>query len=276
MSSIETQTQILAQLLMLTNQMGKLQEEVVELRGQLDREPVRFDNVKETTSTVNSGSSESTKSKKVKKVKKIRPEGYVKKPATTFMMWMNECFRPKYKEEHPGESAATATAAGLVWKSMSDEDKSPWLEKYNLAQTAYHMAVDKNESPIKVVNISDELSAAETTQQVEEAHVKATKLKKSGKSKDPHAPKKPSTAWMMWKNEVFGDAFKLSNPGESLAKASGLAWKALSDEEKAPWQTRYREAKAKWDKETRTVTIVSDELQTDDIVGSDCDESQSI
>jgi len=99
---------------------------------------------------------------------------------------------------------------------------------------------------------------------VEEALVTAVKSKKSGKptkSKDPNAPKKPATAWMMWKNEVFGPAFKLSNPGESIAKASGLAWKALSDEEKLPWQTKYVEAKTKYDKEPRTVTFVSDESE---------------
>ena len=273
MSSTEIQNQILAQLLMLTTQTGKLQEEVVELRRQLAHEPVRVDNVEETTSTVNSADSNSSKSKKVKKVKKVRADDYIKLPPNMFMMWRWQCFGPKHKEEHPGEpAAATSKAASEKWKSMSDEDKRPWQEKYNIAQTEYQLAVGKRESPKKVVIVSDELSAADTNQQVDEANVKATKLKKLC----PNVPKKPATAWMMWKNEVFGPAFKLSNPGEPLAGASGIAWKALSDEEKAPWRIRYIEAKANLAKATRTVTIVSDELQSDDIVGSDSDTGCSV
>ena len=81
MSSADTQSQILAQLLMLTNQVGKLQEEVVDLRSQLAREPTKM--VKDTTSATISATSEV---KKAKKAKKVKPEGYIKKPATAFLM----------------------------------------------------------------------------------------------------------------------------------------------------------------------------------------------
>lgn len=90
----------------------------------------------------------------------------------------------------------------------------------------------------------------------EEAPTKTTKAKKVKKEKDPNALKKPSTAWMMWKNAEFAPAFKISNPGESIAKASGLAWKALSAEEKEPWEAKYRAAKAEYDAATGKSTAV--------------------
>lgn len=103
----------------------------------------------------------------------------------------------------------------------------------------------------------------------EEAPTKATKAKKAKKEKDPNAPKKPSTAWLMWKNEVFAQEYKVSNPGaagKDVAKASGLAWKALSAEEKEPWEAKYREAKKEYDIATgktttpkKVVTISEDE-----------------
>ena len=148
MSSADTQSQILAQLLMLTNQVGKLQEEVVDLRSQLAREPTKM--VKDTTSAT-------SEVKKAKKAKKEKPEGYIKKPATAFLMWQNESFRAKFKEEHPEEPPkAVASAAGPVWKAMSDEEKAPWVEKYKIAQAAYHKASGKITETKKVVTVSDD------------------------------------------------------------------------------------------------------------------------
>ena len=152
MSSIDTQSQILAQLLMLTNQVGKLQEEVVDLRSQLAREPTKM--VKDSTSATISATSEV---KKAKKAKKEKPEGYIKKPATAFLMWQNESFRAKFKEEHPEEPPkAVASAAGPVWKAMSEEEKAPWVEKYKIAQAAYHKASGKITETKKVVTVSDD------------------------------------------------------------------------------------------------------------------------
>ena len=103
----------------------------------------------------------------------------------------------------------------------------------------------------------------------EEAPTKATKAKKAKKEKDPNAPKKPSTAWLMWKNEVFAPEYKVSNPGaagKDVAKASGIRWKELSAEEKEPWEAKYREAKKEYDLATgkttapkKVVTISEDE-----------------
>ena len=157
MSSADTQTQILAQLLMLTNQVGKLQEEVVDLRSQLARQP--NEKIIETSTGSISATSEPKKSKKAKKEK---PEGYIKKPATAFLMWQNESFRAKFKEEHPEEPPkAVASAAGPVWKAMSEEEKAPWLEKYNIAKAEYNLATGKTAEPKKVVTVSDEVPIAD-------------------------------------------------------------------------------------------------------------------
>ena len=152
MSSADTQTQILAQLLMLTNQVGKLQEEVVDLRSQLARQP--NEKIIETSTGSISATSEPKKSKKAKKEK---PEGYIKKPATAFLMWQNESFRAKFKEEHPEEPPkAVASAAGPVWKAMSEEEKAPWVEKYKIAKAEYDLATGKITETKKVVTVSDD------------------------------------------------------------------------------------------------------------------------
>ena len=190
MSSIDTQSQILAQLLMLTNQVGKLQEEVVDLRSQLAREPVKM--VKDSTSTTISATSEV---KKAKKAKKVKPEGYIKKPATAFLMWQNESFRAKFKAEHPEEPPkAVASAAGPVWKAMSEEEKAPWLAKYKIAQAAYHEATGKMTKTKEVVAVSDEAptpapTPKEETKEEKKARRAAKKAAKAAKEAAKEAAK---------------------------------------------------------------------------------------
>jgi len=139
MSSTDTQTQILAQLIMLTNQVGKLQTEVIELRHGATHNSVY---------TATSATGDTKKPIMEKKLKKVKPEGHVKKHPNAFLMWQNEHFRAQYKTDHPGEPAkAIATAAGPVWKAMTDQEKEPWQTKYKAAQAVYHVAVGKSDSP---------------------------------------------------------------------------------------------------------------------------------
>ena len=192
MSSIDTQSQILAQLLQLTNQVGKLQEEVVDLRSQLAREPAKM--VKDSASTTISATISATSEvKKAKKAKKVKPEGYIKKPATAFLMWQNESFRAKFKAEHPEEPPkAVASAAGPVWKAMSEEEKAPWLAKYKIAQAAYHEATGKMTKTKEVVAVSDEAptpTPKEETKEEKKAKRAAKKAAKAAKEVAKEAAK---------------------------------------------------------------------------------------
>ena len=60
--------------------------------------------------------------------------------------------------------------------------------------------------------------------------MKESKPKKRGK-KDPNAPKKALSAYMIWLGETR-ETIKKENPGISvteLSKKAGLMWKALED-----------------------------------------------
>ena len=63
-------------------------------------------------------------------------------------------------------------------------------------------------------------------------------LQESGKKrakKDPTAPKKPMTAYMLWMQD-YRPILKQKNPGASvaeIAKMAGEVWKELDAEEKA-------------------------------------------
>jgi hypothetical protein len=82
--------------------------------------------------------------KKSKKTKKERREGEPKRPASSYMMWLKDN-REKIIVEHfsdvelVGREKVTLVAkkAGALWKLLSEEDKSPWVEKYTTAREEY-------------------------------------------------------------------------------------------------------------------------------------------
>ena len=84
----------------------------------------------------------------------------------------------------------------------------------------------------------------------------------------PHAPncqvggkrkaKRPTSSYMLWFNESrknIGEKYFSDLEGKekmiNIAKKGGKLWKAMSEEEKAPYQKKYLEQKAKYDASKR-------------------------
>ena len=73
--------------------------------------------------------------------------------------------------------------------------------------------------------------------------------KKKKKAKDPNAPKRPLSSYMIFAGETRASVVA-ENPGFSIGevgKALGAKWKAFSAEEKAPFEAKARDAKAKYE-----------------------------
>ncbi|XP_020530532.1 HMG1/2-like protein isoform X2 [Amborella trichopoda] len=77
-------------------------------------------------------------------------------------------------------------------------------------------------------------------------NLKATK--KMGK--DPNKPKRPPTAYFVFLEE-FREKYKRDNPNNKLAsqvaKACGVKWKSMSDQDKAPYVAKAAQKKALYD-----------------------------
>ena len=78
--------------------------------------------------------------------------------------------------------------------------------------------------------------------------------KKTRKTKDPNAPKRGKNAYMLWLAEnrsritsALVEAGKDSKVSE-VSKVAGEEWKALSDDEKMPYQKEAAEQKAAYQK----------------------------
>ena len=82
--------------------------------------------------------------KKTKKPKKERREGEPKRPASSYMMWLKDnreaIILEHFSEvELVGREKVTLVGkkAGELWKSLSAEEKSPWVDKYAVARDEY-------------------------------------------------------------------------------------------------------------------------------------------
>ncbi|KAK9109495.1 hypothetical protein Sjap_017555 [Stephania japonica] len=78
-----------------------------------------------------------------KKEKQAKDPNKPKRPPSAFFVFMEE-FRQTYKEEHPNNKsvAVVGKAGGNEWKSMSDKDKAPYVEKADKRKIEYNKKMD--------------------------------------------------------------------------------------------------------------------------------------
>ncbi|CAI5448928.1 unnamed protein product [Caenorhabditis angaria] len=72
------------------------------------------------------------------------------------------------------------------------------------------------------------------------------RIKKTKKTKDPNAPKRPLSAYFLWLNE---NRPRLTKPGmgvADVAKAGGAEWRLVED--KSKWEKLAQQEKAKYQK----------------------------
>jgi hypothetical protein len=95
--------------------------------------------------------------------------------------------------------------------------------------------------PTPKVKVAVEGVEAEVKAKVVKAKVVGEKVVKAKKAKDPNAPKRPLNAYMKYAQVVrpgLAKEMKEANPAckvTDVAKAIGVMWKALSDEERAEY-----------------------------------------
>jgi len=85
---------------------------------------------------------------------------------------------------------------------------------------------------------------------------KATTNKKKGpkKEKDPNAPKRPLSSYMLWSKAVRADV-KASCPSMSpaeLMKEMGSQWRGMEEVDKKQYADAYAQDKARYDEEMKT------------------------
>ncbi|WOL13355.1 high mobility group B protein 7-like [Canna indica] len=85
------------------------------------------------------------KEKKVKTGKKSKGASGRKRPPTAFFLFMDD-FRKSFKEANPDNKkvAVVAKEGGEKWKSMSEEEKKPYVERAAELKAEHEKAVEKD------------------------------------------------------------------------------------------------------------------------------------
>uniref|UniRef100_A0A8C3MYX0 FACT complex subunit SSRP1 n=1 Tax=Geospiza parvula TaxID=87175 RepID=A0A8C3MYX0_GEOPR len=85
------------------------------------------------------------------------------------------------------------------------------------------------------------------------------KQPESKKGKDPNAPKRPMSAYMLWLN-ASREKIKSDHPGISitdLSKKAGELWKAMSKEKKEEWDRKAEDARRDYEKAMKEYSVGS-------------------
>lgn len=142
----------------------------------------------------------------VQKTKFRKDENAPKRPMTAYFLWMADN-RATVAAKHVGQPAKVITKElGVMWKSVSDEDKKPYEEKAKAAKEEYAKALEKYKESAEYKTYTEEkaefsksrktkLTKAKKRARGEDEwspKKKAKRSKKSPKSKKPKAPKKAS------------------------------------------------------------------------------------
>nr|VZI12177.1 unnamed protein product [Spirometra erinaceieuropaei] len=171
------------------------------------------------------------------------------------------------------EAASDGTFAGADFDDDDEED-----EDFNppTDSDASEVAEEYDSNAVSSSDDDDNSRQSDSDQPVEKkprkpgSHVRSssspTKRKTKKAPKDPNAPTRPQSAYILWFNENRAD-IKQSLGGSAsvtdVAKAAGERWKTLDPSVKAKFQARADELKAKYEVEKKAyeAKIASGEIE---------------
>ncbi|GBP33762.1 FACT complex subunit Ssrp1 [Eumeta japonica] len=121
--------------------------------------------------------SEAPRKRKEKTKKREKDANAPKRPATAFMMWLNEN-RKKIVEENPGiKVTEIAKKGGELWRDL--KDKSEWEEKANKAKEEYNEAMKKYKESGAAAEFKEKKKQAEKERKAAEKKAKPSPTKKA-------------------------------------------------------------------------------------------------
>jgi len=177
---------------------------------------------------------------KKKKKKKKKDPNAPKRGLSSFLLYSN-ANRSRIKEENPeAKFGDIAKLASAEFKELSETDRARWdqlaaedKERYNREMETYEPPSDLEDSD------SDSDSDA------------PKKKKKKKAKKDPNAPKRAMTAYILYSNATRADV-KAQNPEAKfgdLARLISENFKALPADERAYWDGKNAEEKERYAKQ---------------------------
>merc|ERR1712039_939180 len=157
-----------------------------------------------------------------------------KRPASSYMLWLNEN-RAKITKSLGKDAGVTdiAKEAGKQWNAMKATPKKKYVTQANNLKKKYE------EDLAAFVEAGGEIQA------------RKSKSKKEKKVKDPNAPKRAPSAYLLWladSRAKIGKSLPKDAAQTEVVKAAGLQWSKLTAKAKAPYVKKAEKASADYKK----------------------------
>jgi len=155
---------------------------------------------------------------KGRRTKRAKQQDGIKKPTSAYLYFVTD-YRMVLKKrgENTSKVQEVAKVCGEAWKSMSDEEKQPYLVKYNTDRSRY----------------------------MKEKEAYDRKM-----GKDPNKPKRPQTAYFFFLADFRKEmANKILPDGKKIPTLAGERWKTMTPEDKNVYEKMVEKDKARYEKE---------------------------
>lgn len=155
---------------------------------------------------------------KAKRARKVKKQDGIKKPTSAYLYFVSD-YRMvlKKKGENISRVQEVAKLCGEAWKSMTDEEKQPYSQKYLTDRSRY----------LKEKEAYD---------------------RKMGK--DPNKPKRPQTAYFFFLADFRKEMANKTLPdGKKIPTLAGERWKTMTDTDKHGYEKMVEVDKARYEKE---------------------------
>jgi len=166
-----------------------------------------------------------------------------KRPQNAYWIWLSENRDSLTKEAGSAKGSVVGKLAGEKWKGMSAEAKKPFEDRAAELKSTYGKAMEEFKNAGGQVG-KRRLEKSERKQAKTDKKSKKDAQKSSGKPARP-----PSTYWL-WLGENREALAKEAGSTKPpvVAKLAGEKWKAVSEEDRKPFEAKATELRAAYDK----------------------------
>jgi hypothetical protein len=166
-----------------------------------------------------------------------------KKPQNAYWIWLSENRDSLTKEAGSAKGSVVGKLAGEKWKAMSAEAKKPFEDRAAELKSTYDKAMEEFKNAGGQVG-KRRLEKSEGKQAKADKKAKKDAQKSSGK------PARPPTSYWLWLSENREALAKEAGSTKPpvVAKLAGEKWKAVSEEDRKPFEAKATELRAAYDK----------------------------
>ncbi|XP_054823545.1 high mobility group B protein 6 [Prosopis cineraria] len=165
----------------------------------------------------------------------------VKRPSPPYILWSKDQWAEIKKANPEAEFKDISNMLGAKWKTVSEEEKQPYEEKYLIEKEAYLRVITKEKRESEAMKLLEEEQKQKTAMELLEQYMQfkqetEKESKKSRKEKDPLKPKHPVSAFILYTNDRRAAILADNKSILEVSKIVGDEWKNLTEDQKRPYE----------------------------------------